>query len=133
MSFKVAWDTEKKVLRKIYTGDIKPEEWAESNKEMFAIEAGAAFKSARFLVVDYADATMKTVMSQDVRSVVVTANEVKTMNPRLILIWVVPSKLEYGLTRVFQALTEGISWETHTVYSRQEAESLIEKHRAKGS
>ncbi len=125
MSYATAWDRSNRILSKKYYGDISPAEWQTSNAELFAIEEGRAFASARYLIVDYSDASLKTARSIDVRSVVETADKVQHLNPELTLVWVAPSALEFGLVRVLQGMAHDLCWTTHITFSVEKAQGII--------
>ena len=78
------------------------------------------------LMVDYEKASLEQLSAQDVDQISKTSEQLLEVRPDIRIILVVQGELEFGLARMWEALTTVVPERTHLVRSLEEGLKIIE-------
>ena len=88
---------------------------------------GKTFIHAKMLVADYTDSVVAPATSTEaVKQFAYAVKDAARINPNITFVVIMPGNLQYGLARMLDSYTHGISWQKHIVRTEAECQKLIE-------
>ena len=105
------------------TGDISGKELIDTVDTVFNDNR---FGDLKYWVSDHSKCERYGVGVEDTRKMVDMTLNVIRKNPSLVVAMVSPDDLQYGISRMYQLMTDGDGFKTHVCRTREEADSWID-------
>lgn len=107
-----------------FNGVLTDEIIVRATRERFASEERN--RKYKYVLADYTNCTKIGITSEAVIQIAYIAIDVSKYNQGIIFAGVLPTDLEFGLGRMWQAYSEKTGWESKMFRSRSEAEEWIQ-------
>lgn len=124
MPYKKWYENDGTVVYTKYSGDLKYSEVRKAAYSRFADEK--KFKLIKIMVVDFSEASMKNISTNDVQKDAYSTKQLADINGDIELIGIMPRDFDYGMGRMWQGYASSIPWHVHLVRSREEARDLLQ-------
>jgi hypothetical protein len=82
------------------------------------------YDGVRWVLIDYTDTTLE-VSAQEVRTIKYQDDRLATVLPELVTAVIVPTDYAYGMSRMWEMLTERPGWSVRSFRSRPEGEAWL--------
>ncbi|MCK5689199.1 hypothetical protein KAI87_08010 [Myxococcota bacterium] len=90
-------------------------------------------RGLRYSISDYTDVTKMEITPAGVAKNAHAAVKLSEINKDLLVVLIVPSQLEYGMGRLFQARSDQSTWKTKLVRNRAQADEWINEQLGQNS
>ena len=84
-----------------------------------------SYEGVRWLLIDETDATMGEISAEEIGMIRLQDNRLAVALPELVVAVVVPQDLGFGMSRMWEMLTERPGWSTSVFRARPEAEAWL--------
>jgi len=84
-------------------------------------------ENLKYILNDYTELISFDITSEDVITVAKMAVNVSKINKDIVIVGIMPTDLEFGMGRMWQAYADETGWNSLVVRSRSEGEAWIEK------
>ncbi len=122
MIYKIFYNQSINAIECYYFGDVTFEILKESSERRFSHEK---FPEIDYLISDYSEANLKKFEPFEIQLLVSLDIKASTINPALIVLLCMPTPLEYGMARMWQAYSVELNWVSHVFSSRDELDNFI--------
>lgn len=109
-----------------YTGTVTDGDMINSANERLSLVE--KLKWIKYFFSDFTDVDNFKVTSTGIQKIATIATTASKINNELILVAVVPSVLEYGMGRMWQAYSDEINWKTYLARTKEEASEWLNKN-----
>ena len=108
----------------ISSGVITGKEIIEANKKIYTPEQLSILK---YKIVDRTTCVEYLVTPEEIQDIVKQDYQASKINKDVTTIMVSPTKLQYGMTRMWQILSEEVPWKSEIFENREDANDFIDK------
>jgi hypothetical protein len=123
MPYKIQFLDNENGIVTTFSGTVTDEDLIKSIEERISPEE--RFKKLVYAIADYSDVTKYEISSDAMRKAAAISVKASTLNNELFLIGIVPTDLEFGMGRMWQAYVDDTNWRTKLVRSREEAKQWL--------
>ena len=108
-----------------YHGVLTDELLIKCTKERYS--SVGRIKRLQYILNDYSKCSKIDINSDTVKYVATLAIDVSKLNKNIVIAGVMPTDLEFGLGRMWQAYADETEWVSKTIRTRDEAENWIQQ------
>jgi hypothetical protein len=105
----------------ICRGVVLGSEFIQNNERVLSTKS---YEGVRWLLIDETNCTL-TISPEDLRIIKAQDDHIATLLPELVTAIVVPHDYAFGMTRMWEALTERPGWSTRAFRLRRDAEEWL--------
>jgi len=109
-----------------YSGTVTDADIIKSVKERLLLVE--KLKPIKYFFSDFTDVDNFNVTSTGIQTIADIATRASKINNDIILVAIVPSDLEYGMARMWQAYSDDMNWKTYLARTKEEASEWLNKN-----
>jgi len=109
-----------------YTGTVTDDDMINSAKERLSLVEN--LNPIKYFFSDFTDVDNFKVTPSGVQAISTIATTASKINNDLLLVAIVPSDLEYGMGRMWQAYSDELNWKTYMARTKEEASEWLNKN-----
>jgi len=109
-----------------YTGTVTDDDMINSAKERLSLVEN--LNPIKYFFSDFTDVDNFKVTPSGIQVIATIATTASKINNDLLLVAIVPSDLEYGMGRMWQAYSDELNWKTYMARTKEEASEWLNKN-----
>ena len=123
MAYIITFNDKEDGVLTTYTGTVTDDDMINCAKERLSLVG--MLKSIKYFLSDFTDVDDFLVTPTGIKTIATIATTASKINNELILIAIVPSDLEYGMGRMWQAFS---NWKSYMARTKEEASEWLNKN-----
>jgi len=124
MPYEIVYTKNPNGVTTYFTGVLTDQEIIQSCEDRISSEEKV--RDILFIMDDFLGVTEFRVSSETIRTCASYAVRASEINTRLVHVTIAPSDLLYGMSRMWQALSDGTNWNRNVFRNREEAEKWLD-------
>jgi len=109
-----------------YTGTVTDADMINSAKERLSLVEN--LNPIKYFFSNFTDVDNFKVTPSGIQTISTIATTASKINNDLLLVAIVPSDLEYGMGRMWQAYSDELNWKTYMARTKEEASEWLNKN-----